>query len=113
VVELAALRRDLGDHRPDFAIHEVERAAQQRAGRRAAGQMPPTRPSDTGSFSAVDTLWKFIPKMAGVPVSMPAAVVVSVDFVDDRVHLVAVVLLGRRVVVGPVFHRPEIRSPGC
>ena len=28
---------------------------------------PPVRPSEVGSFSAVETVWKFIPKMAGTP----------------------------------------------
>ena len=28
---------------------------------------PPVSPSDVGSFSAVETVWKFIPKTAGVP----------------------------------------------
>jgi hypothetical protein len=31
------------------------------------GRSPPARPSDVGSFSAVETVWRFIPKIAGTP----------------------------------------------
>ena len=83
--------------RADLRVDEVERAGEQRARawcRRRGSRRLQRRPT-SGSFCAVETDWKFMPKSAGVADLRRAAVVVAVDLVEDRLHLVAVVLLGR------------------
>ena len=51
----------------NLVVDVVERLAQQRTGR-AVGVVAAGRAhSEAGSFSAVDTVWKFMPKIAGVP----------------------------------------------
>ena len=92
-----------GEHRADLRVDEVERFGQQRARAYAVGAVAAR--SDrrrSGSFCAVETDWKFMPKIAGVPTAARAGVVVAVDLVEDRRTLIAVVLLRQRVVLGPV-----------
>ena len=61
------LRADLGHHRAELGVHVVERADEQRAGDGPAGQVAAGQAVEVGSFSAVETVWKFIPKIAGTP----------------------------------------------
>ena len=61
---------------------------------------------ERGSFSAVETDWKFMPKMRRHAGMRAAAVVAAVDLVQDRPHLDRVVELGVAVVRGPVRAGP-------
>ena len=57
---------ELRDHRADLRVDVVERAREQRAGRHAVGEVAAGQAvARSGSFSAVETVWKFIPKIAG------------------------------------------------
>ena len=89
---------ELGRHPADLRVDEAEGVAQHRPGHpvavpaHVAAQLVEPPIGDVGSFSAVETVWKFIPKIAGTPTCAVPAVVVAVDLVEHRLHLVCVVL---------------------
>jgi hypothetical protein len=65
---LQALRPDLVGQPLQLVVGVCSARARSGPGVVVPGRSPPCRPSEVGSFSAVETVWKFIPKIEGVPI---------------------------------------------
>ena len=101
---------DVRRHQGDLAVQPVQRAGQQRAGDLPAGEVAAGQPVGGGQLlRGGDRLEVHPEDRRGADLVLPA-VVEAVDLIQDRLHLVAVVLHGGGVVGGPVCHRSGGRA---
>src|SRR5262249_53247378 len=96
---------DPGDHHADFGVDVFECAHQQRAGDRPARRVPARQPVGGGQLLGRGDGLEVHPEDRRGAHVLLTAVVETVDPVQHRLDLVAVVLNGRGVVRGPVIAR--------